>query len=161
VPGTFTITPQSGPAGSGAVLGGSFQVTPFLTTADDGNITPATIQPGPSVDAWWLETGIGDALALGNLSSTIDENQIAHFSGDVVIPATAALGPHQVAFLISGATDPNCLAFTVTESARQDAYSRVAASLPDTGARIFWPLVATLVSGFGFLFVGRHRSRHV
>lgn len=99
--GVFSLSPTSGLAGSTTLLAGSTQLFPALS------------QESTTVGAWWMEPG--NEQYLSGFPLTIDQDTlIGTFSGNITIPGNAALGPHSVAFMLPGDTDPACLTFTVT-----------------------------------------------
>ncbi|RJQ42351.1 MAG: hypothetical protein C4534_10600 [Gaiellales bacterium] len=147
--GTYTLTPDSGPAGSTVALNGSF---PLFTGIQD-----ATQIMGPPLEAWWF-TGPGDATFLGELPTDFNEVDTAYVSGNITIPAGAAPGPHNVALDIAGGTDPDCVVFTVTEPVQADAYPQTGANrLPDTGYAPLLPLAGAAAAG-ALLTAWRRRS---
>jgi len=140
MPATLSLDPQSGPAGSITNLAGEFQLTRVLQAQDEGPV-PSLQQEGLPVHIWWLETGFGDAAALGDLQITIGEDEVLRFGGPITVPASAAPGPHQIALAASVDEDPACLTFTVVAAAGQDAYE-LPAVLPSTGpSASFLPLI--------------------
>jgi len=152
--GTFAVTPSSGPAGTSALITGSFQVQPAENALVDGGLVQDTVQEGPDVEASWYDTGAG----LGGFEITIDENLIAHFSGNVTIPADAPPGPHEIALLIAGLSDPNCVTFTVTQTVQQDAYPTVA-TLAGTGVDIAGLALLAVIPAGGYWLARRLRFR--
>jgi len=159
MPATLTLNPQSGPAGSVTSITGTFM--PPVLKLDAEAPTPSLQQEGLPVHVWWLETGFGDALGVGDFPITIDEDEVLHFGGAITIPGSSAPGPHQIALAASGDEDPACLTFTVTAAAGQDAY-QMPAVLPSTGSSAsFWPLIfagGLAMAGAAMLFINRRRS---
>ncbi len=158
-PGTFAISPASGPAGSQALVSGSFQTFPAVDAARGGeaNTSVMTLPDPGTVGAFWVETGSGDPVELGLFNLTIDAQLVAHFSGNVTIPANAAGGPHDVMLWVGGTTDPNCVTFTVVESVRQTAYPQTASTLPSTGDSAFVTVIGFFMAGAGWLALMRRR----
>lgn len=147
--GTFSIDPNSGPAGSSAVVSGT------LTA-------PTLSQQVPTlVLVYWLETGWADAHQLTGL--TADSN--GHFSGMVTVPAGAAPGLHEVGLWDTGvaareriAQNPACLAFTVAASVQQSAYpAATVTSLPSTGLMLLVPAGGLAAGGLGGMLLRLRR----
>ena len=158
MPATITVDPQSGPAGSVTTLTGTINVQPTVDNPGNSGATEATVQQVQSVQAWWLETGLGDAVFVGDLPIVAEPNLI-RFGGNITIPASASAGPHEIAVIGPGDEDPACVAFTVTQSVGQTAYQQVAAVLPATGESILVPVMGLLAAGAGVLLFLFRRSR--
>ncbi|MBI5870737.1 MAG: LPXTG cell wall anchor domain-containing protein [Actinobacteria bacterium] len=157
IQGEFFLSPQSGPAGSTVDVSGSFAVMYGLDIgggATEGAPVPAAGIAGPVTAMVWMDSG----EVLAELPTDIDQNDIASFSGTIMIPSDAASGNHDVGFLPQGYIDPACLAFQVTEAVSRDAYVQTANSLPATGLTLMAPAAGLLALGSGALV---RRSRRV
>ena len=158
VQGEFFLSPQSGPAGSTVEVSGSFQILLGIDGGDgatEGAPVPTVNIAGPVIALVWMDSG----EMLAELPTDIDPNDIASFSGSIMIPADATAGNHDVGFLPQGYIDPSCLVFQVTEvGVSQDAYVQTATSLPATGLTLMAPAAGLLALGSGALV---RRSRRV
>ncbi len=129
---SFSLTPSSGPAGTGVTVSGSGAMANF----------PFSL--------YW-DSPTGTLL----YSGTADGN--GGFSATVTIPADASEGDH---FIVFSGTDEyeasvNCpQEFVVTGSVQQDAYTQPVTTLPSTGAFLL-PAAGLLAAGAGFIFTRR------
>ena len=163
IPGTYSLAPDSGPGGTTATVTGSIPLTPGFwdgpaPVTDGAPVLDTSQQGGASVEIVWPDSGSGTPQTLGQFDVTVGANE-AHFSGNIVIPPDAAPGPHKVELFLTGATDPNCLTFTVTQSVQQTAYTQTATSLPETGSMMIVPIIGLAVAGAGALVFAGHSFR--
>jgi hypothetical protein len=152
-PGTFSITPDSGPAGTSALITGTLSVQPML----DGLFGSGESSPSisaPTVTVYWLETGWLDASELDNLLPDGEGN----VSGNITVPEGAAAGTHEVGLWYSLSENPACLEFTVTESVQQTAYPTTArTSMPNTGSLLLIPAAGLAIAAVCLLMIGGRR----
>lgn len=104
----------------------------------------------------------GNEQYLGGFPLTIDQDTLTGtFGGNITIPGNAALGPHSVAFMLPGDTDPACLTFTVAGAGDQPSASTPPATiirLPETGLNASSLTALVLVLATGMLVTIRGRS---
>lgn len=162
VQGEFFLSPQSGLAGSTVEVSGSFEVMFGLEGAGgatEGAPVPTANIAGLVTALVWMDSG----EMLAELPTDIDPNNIASFSGSIMIPADAAAGNHDVGFLPQGYIDPACLAFMVTEAGvSQDAYVQTAVtSLPVTGITLLAPAAGLIAIASGALAWRRRKESEI
>lgn len=159
IPGTYKLTPDAGPAGTTTTVTGLFPLSPVLrgnqpAATGEGPVPDTVQQGGLGVQIFWVETPSGAPQQVGQFDLTLGNNE-ASFSGQIVIPANAAPGPHEVELWLTTASDPNCLTFTVTQSVQQTAYTQTATNLPHTGSVLYVPLAGLAAGGTGVLILVR------
>lgn len=162
IAGTFSLSPNSGPAGSTTTVTGDLPAPDAVPGASDHASDRAStdvMQPGFAASSttatiFWLEAGSSGGVQVGVFPVTINPDFTSHFSGQIVVPANSAPAPHEVAIWITGATAPDCLTFTVTPSVRQAAYTQTK-SLPDTGSMLLIPAAGLAAAGAGALVLTR------
>lgn len=150
VQGDFSLSPQSGPAGSTVIVSGSFTFVFGLSgdyAMETGEPAPSVSIAGPVMAVLWMD----DGEILAELPTDIGDDETASFSGSIMIPADAAAGSHNVGFLPQGFTDPACLSFEVTEAVSQDAYIQSVTSLPSTGIPPMAPAAGIIILASGAL----------
>jgi hypothetical protein len=154
-PGTFSITPDSGPAGTAALITGTLSVQPTVDgMSERGESLLSTA--APTVTVYWLETGWLDASELENLLPDGEGN----VSGNITIPEGAAAGPHEIGLWYSLSENPACLTFTVTQSVQQTAYPATArTSMPNTGSMLFIPAAGLALAAVCLLLMGGRWGR--
>lgn len=134
---SFTVSPNSGPAGGTATVSGS------------GGLSMDT------ANLYWDVVG-------GTLVGTASIDQYGDFSTTINIPADAALGVHNVIYdgadytenLVECPQPFTVVAATAQEGVQPDAYPR--ATLPSTGLVALHPAIG-LLGGGAFLLARRRR----
>lgn len=146
--GSYTVSPDFGPAGSQVALGGTIPLFPGLQEG-------LTSMVGPDMDIWWYGTGSAAPVFMKVMPTEWNGVDTATLAGTLEIPADAAAGPHNIGITFTGMDDPDCVLFTVTEPVGQDAYPGISSRLPDTGLPVAAPVAGLLMGGA--LYLSRRR----